>query len=200
MENNESGKNIFGLCIFAAAIVLGVFLVFRQIIAVQRVRIEQAVALAQKAPPPIPLVPGAAVSPADVPRKVVEMPREIEKKDILEEYEQEDKKPRLLQIFRMGEALAQPEVEGVEYVREVTFRRQVGTGRVLADVIMMNDSGAPVTPRFQIMLFNSKTRFLCRDTMLSIKEELPPGEKKTVTLSFPHGPESIAFYEVRRLE
>lgn len=197
--NGGNEKNIYGLCILAAAIFLGAFLVFRQMIALQRAKVELAVENARKAPPPAPLIPAAQAN-KETMKRIVEIPREVESKDMLEAYEQEDKRPGLLQVFRMGEQLPQKRVEGVEYVKSVMFRRQVGTGRVLADASLANESSAPVSPRFEIRLFNAKGKFLCRDTVLYIAEELPPAEKKIETLSLAHGPEGVAFYEVRKLE
>ncbi len=103
-------------------------------------------------------------------------------------------------MFRVGQRLLQKKVEGVEYVKAVLFRTQVGTGRVLADVALHNDSAVPVTPRFQLMLFNAKAKFLCRDTILYITEDLAPGEKKIETMSLPRGPRDVAFYEIRQLD
>ena len=61
-------------------------------------------------------------------------------------------------------------------------------------------NAVPVTPRFQLMLFNAKGRFLCRDTILYITEDLAPGEKKIETMSLPRAPRDVAFYEIRQLD
>lgn len=196
MDDELNSRNLLGLCVLAAAIVLGVFLVLRQVAALQRTRVEAAMQKAAQRPTPIPL--SATGKPGT--KKLVEMQREIEDQDTLEAYEKEERLPGLLQIFRIGQQLPQKKVEGVEFVKTVLFRTQVGTGRVLADILLYNDSAVPVTPRFQLMLFNAKARFLCRDTILYITEELAPGEKKVETMSLPRGPREVAYYEFRKLE
>lgn len=201
MMNEEfNSRNFLGLCILAAAVVCGVFLVFRQIVAVQRTRVEASVKIAQNAPPMVPLTAEKAAVAQDATRKVVETQREVEDEDKLEAYEREERRPGLIQVFSVGRQLAQKKVEGVEFVKAVLFRSQVGTGRVLADVALFNDSAVPVTPRFQLMLFNAKGRFLCRDTVLYITEELAPGDKKIETMSLSHGPTGVAYYEFRKLD
>lgn len=199
--NDELGnRNFLGLCMVAAAVILGSFLVFRQIVALQRSRVEAAALSARNAPPPVALLAGAAAAPTPAPKKIVEAQREIEQTDKLEAYEKEELKPGLIQVFHIGKQLPQKKVEGVEYVKAVLFRSQVGTGRILADVALMNDTGVPVTPRFQLMLFNAKGRFLCRDTVLYITEELASGDKKIETMSLSHGPAGVQYYEFRRLD
>jgi hypothetical protein len=201
MMNDElNSRNLFGLCIFAAAIVLGLFLVFRQIVALERTRVEVSMRSIQAAPAPAPLSVDKAVAIKNEPRKIVDTQRDIEDQDKLEAYEKEERRPGLIQVFHIGQQLAQKKVEGVEFVRSVLFRSQVGTGRVLADVALVNNTGVPVTPRFQLMLFNAKGRFMCRDTILYITEELAPGDKKIETMSLPHGPEGVAYYEFRKLD
>ncbi len=200
MNDESSSKNLYGLCILAAAIVLGLFLVFRQIVALQRTRIEIAAKAAQNAPTPAPLSVDKAVTLKDETKKIVETQREIEDQDKLEAYEKEESRPGLIQVFRIGQQLPQKKVEGVEFVKAVLFRTQMGTGKVLADVALLNDTGIPVTPRFQLMLFNAKGKFLCRDTVLYITEELAPGDKKMETMSLAHGPAGVAYYEFRKLD
>jgi hypothetical protein len=197
MVNDIKNKNIFGLCILAAAIFFGALLVYSQLLAVKREKIEIASAQVESVPSPVSLT---RESHTEGVVKITPIPREPESQDILQDYEREQMKPGLLQIFRMGEVLPQKKVEGVEYVQAVKFRRQVGTGRVLADVSIVNDSSKSVRPKFQIMLFNAHARFLARDTMLFITEELLPGQKKVETLSLPHGPEGVVFYEIRQLD
>jgi hypothetical protein len=201
MMNDElSSRNLFGLCILAAAIVLGLFLVFRQIVSLQRARVEASVKLTQGAPTPAPLSADKALALKGEKKMIVEVQREIEEQDKLEAYEKEERRPGLIQVFRIGQQLPQKKVEGVEFVKNVLFRSQVGTGRVLADVALMNDTGVPVTPRFQLILFNAKGKFLCRDTVLYITEELAPGDKKVETMSLAHGPTGVAYYEFRKLD
>jgi hypothetical protein len=193
MTKGTNGKNILGLCIFAAAIFLGAALVLRQIIAVQKAKVELAIERASAAPSPVPLKMEATV-------KLETIPREPEGEDDLQKYEGEKIEPGLLQIFSMGEMLPQRKVVGVEYVQSVKFRREVGAGRVLADVFLFNDSSEPVKPRFRLMLFNAKARYLGGDTVYYVKDEISPGEKKIETLKLPHGPVGVAFYEVRKID
>ena len=96
--------------------------------------------------------------------------------------------------------LPQREVVGVEYVQSVKFRREADTGRMLADAFLYNDSSKPVRPKFRLMLFNAKARYMGGDTVFYVKDEILPGEKKIETLKLPHGPGGVAFYEVRKID
>jgi len=128
MMNDElSSRNLFGLCILAAAIVLGLFLVFRQIVALQRTRIEISAKAVQNAPTPAPLSVDKAVAIKGETKKIVETQREIDDQDKLEAYEKEELRPGLIQVFHIGQQLPQKKVEGVEFVKTVLFRSQVGT-------------------------------------------------------------------------
>jgi hypothetical protein len=200
MASDMNVRNLPALCILAAAIIFGSFLVFKQILAVQRARIELAQENAKKQPPPQAVVPAQSIIKKPETLKVEEIKRDVESADLLETYDKEDNKPGLIQIFRMGEQLLQKKVEGVEYVKAVLFRLQVGAARILADVTLYNDTGVPVTPRFQIILFNQKGRYIGRDTVLYITDELVAGEKKTETLSFSANPAGVAYFEVRKLD
>ncbi len=193
-------KHLQALCIVAAAIILGVFLVFRQIIAFQEEQIKTAGSRVKAALAPISLVEEISAVKGEQSKDLTLIAREVEAEDLLEGYEREDKRPGLLQVFRMGEAISQKKVEEIEYVDAVKFRRQVGSGRVLADVLLFNDSSKPVTPRFQIMLFNEKGKFITRDTVLYITEDLPPGDKKSETMSFRRGHKGVGYFEVRKLD
>ncbi len=190
MTKGTNGKNILGLCIFAAAIFLGAALVLRQLVAVQRAKVEFA---ARAAPSPVPLKMEATV-------KLKAIPRQPEGEDDLQEYEGEKIEPGLLQIFSMGKMLPQRKVVGVEYVQSVKFRKEMDAGRMLADVFLFNDSSESVKPRFRLMLFNAKARYLGGDTAYYVKDEISPGEKKIETLKLPHGPVGVAFYEVRKID
>ncbi|MDD5556924.1 MAG: hypothetical protein PHN82_06715 [bacterium] len=193
-------KNMQLLCIVAAAVILGSFLVFRQVFAIQREKVLYNIERMREIPSPQPLTVAAAAPAREETRKIVEVTRDLDSVNILEEYEKEERRPELLQIFRLGSPLPQRKVEGVEYVKTVFFRQQIGTRRVLADISMHNDSGVPVSPRFQVMLFSQKGRFVSRDTVLYITDEIIPGEKRNETLSFPVSPERVGFFEVRRLD
>ncbi|HOE26631.1 MAG TPA: hypothetical protein PK696_02920 [bacterium] len=196
MNDTLERKNLFGAYLLIAAVVLGLFLVLRQIAVFQQARVNASMQKAAHKAAPIPL----STTPKPAIKKIVETERQIEDQDILEAYEKEERRPGLLQLFSVGERLLQKKVEGVEYVKAVLFRTQAGTGRILADVALHNDSAVPVTPRFQLMLFNAKGRFLCRDTILYITEDLAPGEKKIETMSLPRAPRDVAFYEIRQLD
>ena len=201
MSNGIEMKNIQVFGIIAAAIILGVFLVFRQILVLQEKNIEIARAQRKEAPAPISLVEEISAGKKEEPKDITLIAKEIETQDLLGQYEKEDRRPNLIQPFRMGEAIPQKKVEGVEYISAVKFRRQVGTGRVLADVLLYNDSSTAVTPRFQILLFDEKGKFIDRDTVLYITEDLEPGEKKTETMSFRRGRrKGIRYFEVRQLD
>lgn len=200
MSDELNGGKFLGLCIAAAAVILGSFLVLRQVIALQRARIEEAARVEATAPAPFPLKEGTPPAARQENRNIVEVQREVDDSDKLEAYEKEERRPGLIQIFELGKQLPQKKVEGVEFVKAVLFRSQLGAGRILADVALVNDTGLPVTPRFQLMLFNAKGKFICRDTVLYITEELAPGDKKIETMSLPHSPVGVQYYEFRKLD
>ena len=67
MTNGANSKNILGLCIFAAAIFLGAALVLRQIVAVQKAKVELAIERASAVPSPVPLELEATVKLKTIP-------------------------------------------------------------------------------------------------------------------------------------
>jgi hypothetical protein len=197
MADKIEKGNILGLCVIAAAIFLGAFLVIRQIIALQQSKTELAGERAADAPTPNPLKKQDVVKTV----QITPVPREPDSTDAPEQHGANDNiRPGYLQVLLMGEFLPQQKHEGIEYVKAVKFQSRKGAGGVMAEVVLFNDSPRPVRPRFQVMLYNNKADYLCRDTMLYITEELPPGDTKVETLSLPHGPGGAAFFEIRDLE
>ena len=117
-----------------------------------------------------------------------------------ERYVRRSKQPGLFQFFRSGDAIYQRNIEGLEYIDQITFEYQPRKRTVTADIFMRNDTSKRALPKFQILLFDTDGKLIAEESVLFISEFLSPNDTKLETMKFKVGGQSPNFFEVKELE
>lgn len=132
--------------------------------------------------------------------KEIEVSEKTEMETPLETYVKEFDRSPLFQVFFLNEPIFLKNVEGVEYVHKVVFERQAGSGLIIANLTMKNDTNREVLPRIELTLFNRNGAKIASETVLYISETLAPGGAKMDIMSFRVGQRDPYFFELRELE
>lgn len=117
-----------------------------------------------------------------------------------ERYVRRSTQPGLFQFFRSGDAIYQRNIEGLEYIDQITFEYHPRKRTVTADIFLRNDTSKRALPKFQILLFDGDGKLIAEESVLFISEFLSPNDTKLETMKFKIGGQSPNFFEVKELE
>lgn len=203
-EYRMNSSVMMGIAILVSAILISVVFGFRSIVNSQNAVMRQELA-ALKARLKQSGVSDyiREISLVDEQEKE-DVPLEISEKTVIEtdfeRYVRKSKQPDLFQYFRSGEPIYQKNIEGLEYIDQITFEYQPRKNIVTADIFLRNDTSKRTLPKFQILLFDSDGNFIGEESVLYISDFLSPNDTKLESVKFKVGGRSPNFFEVKELE